>query len=460
MLEVNNFLMVDVTYIHMSVQPSGPKQLPLIGNTHQFVRDPLQFMTKCRREYGDVARFQLGPYDSYLIMEASEIERILVSESEKYKKPQYIQSLYDILGEGLLLGNGQVWEEQRKRAKPSFKMDRLRNNTDVILKYVERRLEEWHDGKVIDVEQEMTEITTRSIIEILFGVEMSDAGIQTVQDNLDPISQQLTPDLMTYLAPEWIQTPSDKKFEASLERIFDVLDDAIYERRRQGIDEDDMDFLAVMIRAKESGALSEELLRSELMTLLLAGNGSTALALTYSWYLLSQNPDAKARFHDELATVCDDEQPTMNTIRELEYTGRVHTEAMRLYPPGYVILREPTEDVTISGYTIPSDGLLFLPEWTVHRDPRYYDSPKAFDPDRWTAERSSNRPTYAYFPFGGGKRICTGQHLAKLVGQIVLAAIGQQYHLRLAPTSEGPLSFTATTTLDLKEPIHMIACER
>jgi cytochrome P450 len=220
------------------------------------------------------------------------------------------------------------------------------------------------------------------------------------------------------------------------------------ERRRQEIDvgDDDgpMDFLSILLRARADGEQTNRQLRDEMMTMLLAGHDTTALTMTYTWYLLSKHPEAERRVHAELDEQLDGERPTMADVRELEYTEWVINEAMRLYPPVYTIFRTPKRDFEVGGYTVPEGATIMLPQYAVHRSERYWEDPETFDPERWKPEHRKERPRFAYFPFGGGPRHCIGKHLALLEARLILATTASRYRLEF--TGEDPLELLPTLT--------------
>jgi cytochrome P450 len=219
-----------------------------------------------------------------------------------------------------------------------------------------------------------------------------------------------------------------------------------------------MDMLSILLRARKRGEQTDQQLRDEVVTMLLAGHDTTALTLTYSWYLLSEHPHARERVHQEVADVVGDGRPTMDDVREFAYLEWVINEAMRLYPPVYTLFREPTEDVELGGYDIPEGSALMLSQWAVHRSPRWWDDPDTFDPERWRQERVNERPSFAYFPFGGGPRHCIGKHLAKLEAQLILARTASQYELE--SRRRGRLEFRPSLTMHPKDGMPMTVHER
>jgi cytochrome P450 len=432
----------------MKTSPPGPRGEPLFGSSRKYADDPFRFLSACERAYGDVARFELGRMETYVIMDPTAIERVLVSEADQFRKPDFqSDALGDLLGEGLLLSEGETWEKQREIANPAFAMGRLAKFDDRIVGHAESMLDGWADGAEVDVELEMTRVTLDVIVDLMLGTELSEERIRTIQESLDPLGAQFEPDPVAFAAPDWVPMPGDREYQRALDTIESVVEDIVAERRgTEGTAEDGpMDLLSALLRAQNRGEQTDEQLRDEVVTMLLAGHDTTALTLTYTWYLLSHHPQARERVHEELADVVGDGRPTMDDVRDLEYVEWVVDEAMRLYPPVYTIFREPTVDVELSGYAIPEGTALMLPQWAVHRSPRFWDDPDRFDPERWRPERVRERPRFAYFPFGGGPRHCIGKHLAKLEAQLILATTASRYELE--DTRDGPLEFRPSLTM-------------
>ncbi|WP_277541550.1 cytochrome P450 [Haloarcula laminariae] len=445
----------------MAETPPGPKGEPLFGSSRTYASDPFRFISTLEDAYGDVAYFDMGPMETVMLSDPAAIERVLVSEADRFRKPDFQgDALGDLLGDGLLLSEGDTWEKQRQLANPAFSMRRLAGMADRITGHAEDRLAGWADGDVVNAERVMTRTTLDVILDLMMGVELSEQRVETIEEQLMPLGQRFEPDPLRFAAPEWMPMPDDAEFDAAVETLDSILDDIIAVRERTaGSGEDGpMDFLSVLIRARDDGVESPEQLRDEMMTMLLAGHDTTALTLTYTWFLLSEHPEVERRVHEEIDEVIGDDRPGMEHVRELDYLEWVIQEAMRLYPPVYTIFREPTEDVTLSGYPVEEGLTLMLPQWGVHRSERFYDDPETFDPERWKPERAQERPRFAYFPFGGGPRHCIGKHLAMLEAQLIVATTAQQYELEFL--GETPLELMPSLTAHPRQEMSMRVVER
>jgi cytochrome P450 len=447
----------------MNGQPPGPKGAPVFGSSRRYARDPFTFLTNVAEAYGDVTHFGLGPIDAYMLTNPADVERVLVTEDAKFRKPDFQDdAIGTLLGEGLLLSEGQTWRRQRELARPAFDPRRIASLSEMMTGHAAAMVDDWSDGEVRDVQSEMARVTVKIITEAMFGAELDDERTRLVQENLEPLGKRFEPNPFRFLIPNWAPTRENREYARSVRALEDVIDDVVAERRgtedrpaaaAEGAEGEPMDLLSVLLRAKRRGRQTDSQIRDEMMTMLLAGHDTTALTLTYAWYLLSQHPEAEAKVHEELDRVCGGETPTMADVRRFDYVERVLLEAMRLYPPVYVMFREPRVDVRLGGYRVPAGSAVMLPQWAVHRSPRWYDDPEAFDPDRWLPERRSKRPRFSYFPFGGGPRHCIGKHLSMLEAQLILATVAQRYELDYA--GEKPVSLRGSLTMHPDEPMEM-----
>jgi len=443
----------------MKASPPGPRGEPLFGSSRKYAKDPFRFLSACERSYGDVVKFELGTLPTYMLTNPDDIQTVLLNP-DLYRKPEFqSDALGDLLGEGLLLSEGETWERQRDLTNPAFAMGRLANFADRIVDHADSMLDGWADGQQVNIEQEMTTVTLDVIADLMLGTKLDADRVETVRASLDPLGAQFEPDPISFATPDWVPMPGDREYQQALDTLEGVVDDIIAERRGSEGDEDGpMDMLSILLRAQKQGEQTDQQLRDEVVTMLLAGHDTTALTLTYTWYLLSEHPGVREQVHQEIADVVGDGRPTMDDVREFEYLEWVINEAMRLYPPVYTLFREPTEDVELSGYDIPEGSALMLSQWAVHRSPRWWDDPDTFDPERWRQERVNERPSFAYFPFGGGPRHCIGKHLAKLEAQLILARTASQYELE--SRRQGRLEFRPSLTMHPKDGMPMTVHER
>ena len=438
----------------MQTTPPGPRGEPLFGSGRQYSADPLRFVEDVERAYNGIAAFDMGPMETYFVTEPSAIEQILVSDAESYRKPEFqSDTLGDLLGNGLLLSEGDTWQQQRQLANPAFTMGRLASFDDRIADHTTDLLDRWNPGETRNMELEMTRVTIDVIADLMLGTELSERQLGQLRENLEPIGKQFEPDPLRFALPSWVPMPGDRAYQSAVGAVDEVVEEIIEQRRGTEGDEDGpMDLLSILLRAQDRGEQSAQQLRDEVVTMLLAGHDTTALTLTYTWYLLSEHPEERERVYEEVDGL--DGQPTIDDVQEFEYIEWVIDEAMRLYPPVYALFRQATEDVELLGYDVPEDAMVMLSQWAVHRSPNYWDDPEQFRPERWA---DTDRHRFTYFPFGGGPRHCIGKNLAKLEAQIILAMVADEYELEYT----GPeLQLRPTLTLHPKDGMEMEITER
>ncbi|WP_254542966.1 cytochrome P450 [Halomarina pelagica] len=443
-------------------RPPGPDGLPILGNTVAYARDPFGFTTRAAEEHGDVVYIETAGRPFYQLTHPDDIEYVLVHNNGNYVKGALFQRLLGpVTGRGLLNSEGETWRRQRHLVQPAFHPDRIARYAGTMTDYAERMLDSWGDGERRDVHEDMMGLTLEIVADALFGVDIRDEA-PSVGRALDVVMEH-SEDVYDLYVPDRVPTPSRWRYRRAVETLDEVVYDIIDERRSAGGD-DVISMLAAAIDERGRG-MSDEQLRDEVMTLLLAGHETTALALSFTWYLLAQYPSVEGRLVDELDRVLADgggigraRVPTLADLDDLGYAERVIRESMRLYPPVHGIVREPVEDDEIGGYRVPAGVTVSMPQWAVHRDPRWYDDPMAFRPERWTPDFEASLPSYAYFPFGGGPRRCVGDRFALLEARLVLATVARRYHLELPPSTD--LDLLASITTRPKDGVEMVVHER
>ncbi|WP_306054526.1 cytochrome P450 [Natronococcus wangiae] len=429
-----------------AIGPPGPRGVPVAGSLPRYARDPFGFLTDLRETYGDIAAFDLGPNRTYLLATPEAVERVLVAEEASFSKPEFqSDALGELLGEGLLLSEGDVWKQRQAIANPAFAPDRVANLAPTMVERAVAMVERWDDGDERDVEWEMTRTTLEIIVEAMFGIDLDPGRARQIRLLLEPVGAQFEPDPRRAVLPDWVPTPDRREFDRSIAELERIVDLFVTRRRARGVEPDDRDLLALLLRARERGAIDETGIRDELLTMLLAGHDTTALVLTYAWALLSEHPDVETRVHEEVdALFADLEGPASLTaadVRGLATLRNVLRETMRLYPPVYVLFRQAERPVTFSGYRLPEGSLVALSQWVLHRDPRSFERPTRFDPDRWL---EPTHPSYAYFPFGAGPRSCIGKGFTMLEAPIIAAIVAREFRPRRI--DEGPLELRGSLT--------------
>ena len=421
--------------------PPGPPGQPLLGNLRAFAADTLGFATRLAREYGDVARFRLVNREAWLLSSPDAVDRVLVSNQRNYVKHTFFWRKVDaIFGRGLLTNEGEGWRRQRRLVQPAFHHDRVAEYARVMVDYAVDRIDGWEDGEERDVRHEMTSITFKVVAKTLFDSEVAGdvAEIGAAFDTgIEEIARRIR---RPVLLPDWLPTKGNRRYRRAVDRMNRLVYRIIAEH--QG-GQDRGDLLSALIRARdeEGRPMSEEQLRDETITMLLAGHETTALALTWTWYLVSQHPDVAERLESEADAL--GRAPGVEDLPRLPFTERVVKEAMRLYPPAYSFGREALADDEILGWPVAAGTTLFVFPWVLHRDARFFPEPLAFNPDRWTADFERGLPRLAYLPFGAGPRMCVGREFARMELALIVAAIAQRF--RIEWRAEHPVPMASIT---------------
>lgn len=424
----------------MSTERNSPERLPPgpggtwgIRNLLFFARDQLGLLRHAADTYGDVARIPMLGRPFYLFSHPDDVEAVLVKHARVMIRDEYVVVLERALGKGLLTSEGDLWKRQRKLMAQAFVPKRIQSYGAAMARVTEAGIRSWRDGQIVNLHQEMSRLTMEVVAEVLFGTGVTHDDVELVRESMETINEFFanSPEAIAKL-PEWAPTPRTIRTRKAVARI-DTLLYRIIAARRAGEPKDDLLGTLLAAQDDDGARMSDKQLRDEAVTLFLAGHETTALTLAHTMYLLSKHPDVERKLHAEIASVLGDRTPTSDDARALPYTERVIKESMRLYPPAWTTGREAAEDVEIGGWHVPKGAQILTSQWVVHRDPRWFPNPEGFDPDRWTPERAKEIPRYAYFPFGGGPRICIGNHFAMLEATLMLAILVQRFRLELLP---------------------------
>lgn len=417
------------------ILPPGPRGRPLTGNLLDYTRDHLVFLTRCAREYGDVVGLRFVNVPVYLLNHPDHVEYVLVRNNRNFIKSRGERISLGFLGNGLLTSEGSFWRRQRRLAQPAFYRERIAAYGEVMVECGERMVAGWRDDEIRDVHDDMGHLTLEIVARTLFGVPLGNAEFVAVGDALATISQRFTGrGGVFFQVPEKVPTPGNLRFRRAVRRLDGLIYRIIRDRRASGEDAGDLLSMLLAVRDEETGeGMTDRQLRDEAMTVFLAGHETTANALSWTWHLLAGHPEVDSRLQEELREVLAGRPPTIEDLPRLHYTDMVVKESMRLYPPVWAFGREALADCEIGGYHVPAGTQLIMSQWVMHRDPRYYEEPGRFRPERWGDGSTEGLPKYAYFPFGGGPRLCIGQSFAKMEAVLLLATIAQQIRLRSAP---------------------------
>jgi len=404
-----------------------------VGVLPEFRKDPAAFLEKVARQYGDVVYLPLGRQHIYYVGHPDAIRDILVTHQNKFKKSRMLERARVLLGDGLLTSEGQHHRRQRRLVQPAFHRDRLAGYGAAMADRAAILRDQWKSEQPIDVLQEMMRLTLAIVAKTLFSTDV-DPEADEIGSALTQVFDLFEVILMPFSEIlEKLPLPAVRRFKRARKRLDETIYRLIAERRARGDDTGDLLSMLLLAQDEEgSGGMTDEQVRDEALTLFLAGHETTADALTWVWYLLSQNPEAEAAFHAELDRVLAGRLPTFDDLPQLRFAESVFAETLRLYPPAWGIGRRALEDYPVGDVLIPARSVVLMSPYVVHRDPRWFGDPLVFRPERWLADDPA-RPKFAYFPFGGGARVCIGERFAWMEGTLLLAAIGQRWRLRLEP---------------------------
>ena len=427
--------------------PPGPKGIPLFGSVFEPKGDSIRYLTKCTREYGDIVFFRFLGVPACYTSRPEYIESVLVTQSNNFVKSKDYRAMRRVLGNGLLLSEGDFWRRQRKLIQPAFHQGRITAYAQIMIDYTQRMLASWSDGQALDMHEAMMRLTLGIVAKTLFDADVSHEaeGVDAALTVL--MGKFLRQAGMALLLPTWVPLPTSQLLKRAVGRLDKVIYGIIEQRRASG--QLSGDLLSAFLQAQddEGVGMTDRQLHDEIMTLFLAGHETTANVLSWTWLLLGQNPETEQKLIEELERVLGGRVPTPADLPQLVYTDMVLRESMRLYPPVWVIGRRALASFRLGEYEIPADTNMLISQYLMHRDARYFPEPEKFVPDRWGAgnARTAALPRFAYFPFGGGPRVCIGAGFAMMEAVLLLATIAQKFQIQISP--EEKVSMQPSVTL-------------
>ncbi|RVU45852.1 cytochrome P450 [Lujinxingia sediminis] len=443
--------------------PQPPSSM-LLGHVPAFKRDMLKTLMESRARYGDRVRFRLLNREGFFVAHPDDLNHVLIRNNRNFvKTTRGYRAMRQLLGNGLVTSEGDFWLRQRRIAQPSFHQKRINGFAETMVNVAEKSVREWEarqaaarggQAPVVGLSAEMTRITLDIVGFTLLSTELSSHSAK-VSARLQFVLEEVTRRIrVPWSFPLSVPTPANMRVNRAIAGLDEVVE-GIIARRRKGQDNPE-DLLTMLMEARdeESGeGMSDAQLRDEVMTIFLAGYETTATALTWTFYMLSQHPEAEARLHAELDEVLEGGRlPTLADLPRLAWTRMVIEESMRLYPPVPMLARTSVEDDVIGGYQVPAGTFVILSPYVTHRHPDFWESPETFDPERFR-DPKAERPRFAYFPFLGGPRQCIGKSFAMMEAQLVLATLASRFKLRCA--SDAPVKPNVTVTLGVKKDIPM-----
>lgn len=416
----------------------------------QITRRRLHFLLTNARKYGDVVSYVMAGRNFFIFSHPDAIREILVTQNDAFNKGLMMRRSQAVLGQGLLTSEGDFHRRQRRIAQPVFHPQRMAAYSPMIVDYAQRTVKRWRDGESLDIHAQMSRLALEIVSKTLFGAEVENE-VEQIGHDMDIIVRRFTR-LFSPLHQivNRLPLPSNIFLRRSIRRLNRLIQRFIEERRAQGagVSGDSQDLLTLLLSATDTegdqASMSDTQLRDECLTIFAAGHETTANALTFTFLLLARNPQAEAKLHAEVDALLQGRAATAADIERLVYTRAVMAEAMRLYPPAWGMARTAMRDVTITGQAVPADSILLMSQWVVHRDPRWWPEPESFKPERWL-DPDSNRPRWAYFPFGGGARSCIGEAFAWTEATLALATIAQSFRVEIPDPN--PPELLATITL-------------
>jgi cytochrome P450 len=440
--------------------PPGPRRtlssiLPLgLG------RDPLAYITDLSRTYGDVAHINAAGEHLVLLNHPRLVKDLLVTNQRNFRKGRGLERARKLLGNGLLTSEGDTHLRQRRLIQPAFHKERIASYASAMTQYADRVQQRWSDGATLDVSEEMMRLTLGVVGRTLF-----DADVEAQARNVGEALTAVLNSFWTTMLPfadllEKLPLGALKRGREARSQLDAIIYGLIAERRRSPGDRGDLLSMLLLAQDEEQGGrgMSDTQVRDEAMTIFLAGHETTANALAWTWYLVSQAPEIESRLHEEVDRVLGGRTPTIDDLPKLALLEQIITESMRLYPPAWIVGRRAIAEYKVEGFTLPPRCIVLASPYVIQRDPRFFSEPDRFLPDRWTPAFRQALPQFAYFPFGGGTRRCIGESFAWMELVLVAATLAQQWRLRLVPGH--PVVAQPVVTLRLKHGLRMTAERR
>ena len=434
--------------------PPGPSELPFVGQAFRLKNDFVGLLREAAT-YGDVSTVSVKPILICLVNHPELNREVLLTNHRRIGRGATVsETVRWMMGDGLTASTGAFHLKQRRLVQPRFHSRRIEQYAEVMTEVSSRKSRQWRDGVVVDMEQEMRDLTLKIVAKVLLNIETSDI-VRRVGESFaeteEYIYLRLTQPVFLRRLLHNLPVPSTRRFKAARAYLDDLIYGLIKEHRQSGAESGDLLCMLLEARYKdaeseEDRGMSDELVRDEAVSLYIAGHDTTATILAYTFYLLSQNPEVEKRFHAELDDVLGDRDATLDDLPNLPLTDQIITETLRLYPPGWLIGRMAFESIELGGWRIPAGVSVVVSPLITQRDPRWFDSPLEFRPERWTSEFRSELPRFAYFPFGGGPHQCIGEGFAWMEVKIALATL----HRRWRATTRSKAEIMPRTTLKVK----------
>ena len=414
--------------------PRAPGRLPIAGHILQWRADPVKLLTDAARQ-GDLVQLAL-PGRTFFLTHPKYVKHVLQDNHQNYCKGWVFNRIKPYWGESLLTADGDTWRQQRRRVQPSFKREHTVDFAPIVTARTAEMLARWEtvaaSGQALPLYNEMTELALVIIGDILFGVDLwSDAAemARSAQSALGVLKKRVA---ALAPLPLWVPTGDNRRFNGAMRLLNDRIAEIV--KRKRATADGGGSFLAMLMSARDAetgAAMSDRQLHEEILGMMQQGHDTVGESLAWTWYLLSLHPEIERRLHQEIAEVVGDRVPVVADLPRLPYAHRILQEALRVYPPVWVIPRDAIKDDEIGGHRIPAGSTILLSPYITHRHPACWENPEAFDPERFLPERTAARPRLAYFPFGGGPRLCMGVDMAMMEMTLIMVMVAQRHRLHL-----------------------------
>lgn len=427
--------------------PPGPNEAPIIGQTLRYLRGPIELMQEAAG-YGDLVTMSVKPWLVYLVNHPDLVKDVLVTNHASVGRWRNVEAFKYLMGEGLVTSDDPLHLRQRRMMQPQFHRQMIEGYSTIMTEYSARHSDGWRDGAEVDMEREMRELSLNIVVKTLFSIDLPD-DVQRIGAAFELSNKYISARFNQFERFRDILHRLPLPLTWSFKRQLAYLDGLVFgliQQRRQS-DDHYGDLLSLMIDAEgdrrqsgpEGAQMTDKQVRDETVTMFAVGHDTVTTALTWTWYLLATHPDVQRRFHAELDDVLQGRPPSLDDLPDLEFTEQIIRESMRLYPPIWRTGRLASEPFELGGYTIPKGAVLCIAPVITHRDPRWFDHPMEYLPERWTEEFRQELHGFAYYPFGGGPRLCIGEGFAWMETKLVMATLGQRWRVHRDPTNKAAL---------------------